>query len=290
MDKICFYHDDLDGYCSAAIVYNHYNKDIKLQKINHGEVEFLKDVKYFDEIIFVDFTPPLEYVQLLAKNNIHILFLDHHETLLDIKDDIDKIDNVDMVLDLNHSGCMITWNYFNLKLNEPPLVVKLVEDMDIWKWEYNDTEDFVNGMDLQEIKNNPSSSAWRDLLFDGKDLIENITSLGSDITAYKKIYNSQLLESLSYEVIFNGHKILVCNAPKNNSKLFGDRIKDYDFVAIYSHKQDQYVVSLYSATGFNTTTISKTILDKYGHHGGGHAGASGFKCETLPWTLIKEGE
>jgi oligoribonuclease NrnB/cAMP/cGMP phosphodiesterase (DHH superfamily) len=296
MDKICFYHDDLDGYCSAAIVYNYYNGNIELQKINHGEIDFLKDIKDYNEVYFVDFTPPIEYVITLFKNNKYLTILDHHKTADEIHKELQGISSIVTVLDLDHAGCMVTWQHF-YPHDEEPLVVKLVEDMDIWKWKYSETEDFVNGMDLNVWKNQPTNELWSFLLHNDST-VRNIVSGGSMITEYKKIYNSQLLESLSYEAIFNakqdgitnGYKILVINAPKNNSKVFGDKINNYPFVAIYSHKRDQYNISLYSATGFDTTTISKKMVDKNGNRGGGHAGASGFKCETLPWIPIKEGE
>lgn len=292
MNKVCFYHDDLDGYCSAAIVYNYYTGkcDLEFHKINHGEVEFLNNFKGFEEVIFVDFTPSLEYVKILANNNNTVLILDHHKTVQDRLDDINNIANAKCVLDITHAGCMVTWNYFypQSQYKEIPLVVKLIEDYDIWKWEYPETEDFVNGMDLELWKTKPWSCQWSKLL-DGTGDIFRLIDFGHTITDYKKVYNYQLLEAISYEVMFQGHKILVCNAPKNNSKLFGDKIKDYPFVAMYSHKQDQYIVSLYSATGFDTTTISAQMVDKNGNRGGGHPGASGFKCVTLPWIPIKEG-
>ncbi len=298
MDKICFYHDDLDGYCSAAIVCNYYNRNIILQKINHGEVEFLNSIHGYKEVIFVDFTPSLEYIEILSKNNEKLLILDHHKTAQDRFGIInyvetDNFKNVKMILDVNHAGCMVTWDYFNPIYNgllpcPTPLVVKLVEDYDIWKWEYDDTENFVNGMDTMAWKNGPTCEAWKLLLNNHADTLDYIITNGIAITQYKNTYNSQLLEALSYEVMFQGHKILVINAPKNNSKVFGDRIKDYPFVAIYSHKEGQYMVSLYSANNFDTTTISTQMIDKNGNRGGGHAGASGFRCEELPWEIIEE--
>lgn len=289
MNKICFYHDDLDGYCSVAIVNKFYDGNIDLYKINHGEVEFLNTVKSFDEVIFVDFTPPLEYIESLSKNNKKLIVLDHHKTASDLHQRLHDFSNTRTVLDLNHAGCVVTWKYFYPD-EEMPYVVKLVEDFDIWKWELGEnTEFFVNGMDMFWFKSIPSNENWANLLKDNKGLINEIINCGETITQYKHTYNTQLLESLSYEATFKGYKILVCNAPKNNSKVFGDKIKDYPFVAIYSHKQDQYIVSLYSATGFDTTTISTQMIDKNGNRGGGHAGASGFKCVTLPWIPIKEG-
>ena len=320
--SICLYHDDLDGYCSAAFVYNYHNGNIELHRINHGDVEFLNNIRGYDAIIFVDFTPPVEYIEKLSQNNRSLLILDHHKTASDRLELVNNMDNAEMILDTTHAGCMVTWNYYYFKeskykiesatvniVNESndeileswkqecfeikddiPKVVKLVEDYDIWKWEFNETEDFVNGMDICSFKNSPVDKNWEMLINEDEIFttiaLNSITEKGKIITEYKKIYNHQLLEGLSYEATLQGYKILVCNAPKNNSRVFGDRINDYPFVAMYSHKEDQYMVSLYSANDFDTTNISTQMIDKNGNRGGGHPGASGFRCEELPWELI----
>lgn len=278
MDKcICFYHDDLDGYCSAAIYYKALKEKgiiVDLQKVNHGEIEFLNEIKGYGIVTFVDFCPLESHLNTLLKNNNTILILDHHKTVVPIMEKFKGNKNISFEINLNRAGCSVVWDYFYSK--QAPKVVKLVQDYDIWNWEFEDTEDFVNGMDLQLWRFKPNSNKWQNILNDEKE-ISKIIKIGSTITKYKEIYNYQLCQGLSYEVELMGHNILVCNAPKNNSKVFGERIKDYPFVAIYSHKEDKFMVSLYSVNDFDTTKIS-TLFG-----GGGHAGASGFRCEKLPW-------
>ena len=81
---ICFYHDDLDGRCAAAIVLRafpgaraepaFYGSTLKLDKVGRGEKVFI-----------VDFTFPGDAMaELLAKTG-DVTWIDHHLSALRVR-------------------------------------------------------------------------------------------------------------------------------------------------------------------------------------------------------------
>ena len=67
-----------------------------------------------------------------------LLIIDHHKSaereLSDIPDNL-------KIFDMNHSGAMLTWFYFYPNV-ESPLLIKYIEDRDIWTKALPNTDDF----------------------------------------------------------------------------------------------------------------------------------------------------
>lgn len=274
----CFYHDDLDGQCSAAIVAQALGPDIEFQPINYNDVDCLIGETGYQLIYFVDFTPRTDLLDALAKNNTGIIILDHHKTAFEHIDEIKALghENIRMIFDLAFAGCGVVWKYFFPE--EPmPLAARLTQDFDIWKWEIKETGDFVAAMKIEDVN---SQKYWLTLFAD-EAKVEQLIVQGKTINAYERIYYARTLKNNAFEAEFEGYRILVCDCPGANSKLFGDRFKDYPFVMKYEFDGHDYMVSLYSYCPDGKTPIVDVseIAKKYG--GGGHAAAAGFTCKEL---------
>lgn len=46
---------------------------------------------------------------------------------------------ISLTFDMNHSGAILTWKHFNGD-QEPPELLKIIEDCDLWRWDYDDSK------------------------------------------------------------------------------------------------------------------------------------------------------
>lgn len=108
--------------------------------------------------------------------------------------------------------------------------------------------------------------------------INRILDEGKIAKKYFDHTSRSAISSRSYECTIQGHKALVVNAG-GNSQVFGDKIKDYDLVVIwtYNGKNGLYQYSLYSDGKVNCAEIATSINPE----GGGHPGAAGFSSDKL---------
>lgn len=127
---IVYYHDQcMDGFTAAAIVYA-YTTAPAFIPVNYRAMPVLEGEEKKD-LIFVDFTPPLEWVKENCDKIGSIIILDHHA---------DKEEEAQAIADYHphtvvrfskvKSGAGITWDYFFG--GEMPEVVRLVSERDLW--------------------------------------------------------------------------------------------------------------------------------------------------------------
>ncbi len=89
------------------------------------------------DLIFVDFSYRAPIMQKLLKICRSILVLDHHKTAKDLEDINDP--KFTMILDMNRSGCQITYDYLNQQKQgeekqERPWFTDHIADRDLYKW------------------------------------------------------------------------------------------------------------------------------------------------------------
>lgn len=282
----CFYHDDLDGHCSAywisTICSNNECIEENFIKINYGD-EFPFDKINIDEKVYiVDYSiPPNEMEQLLyfTKN---VVWIDHHISAIDKYKDFKH--HIDGIRYNGIAGCELTYLYvthngngyeidYNIMRNNIPKFTKLIGDYDVWAFKYKDSKDFVAGM-LSEDDTHPLSYIWEDL-DDDSDKYYRIIANGQTINKFTKIENKKLIDRLAYEVTFENYSALVINTT-GGSEVFESVTKKYDLYILYTFDGEKYTVGLRSAY-INVSDIAK----KRG--GGEHVGAAGFTCKILPF-------
>jgi uncharacterized protein len=307
-----YHHNDHDGRCSAAIVFNFFkslNKEL-VRSIEFYEVNYpvgdtieppgLDNIKDGERIYILDYHFEDHYINKIMEKTRNITWIDHHKTSLDYS----YINEIHSILDISKAACMLTWEYFH---DEPaPYAVRLIQAWDIWDLGFSPyVEPFKEGLYLYDHM--PTDSIW-DLILDpslGTDTIivplsniydehhpimkiirdnhpiTEIIQRGEICLEYKNRKNKQYIEELSFEAIFNGYKCIVCGIPEG-SKIFGDKINDYDIGITYSFNGVNWAVSLYSAKDIDVSEIAR----QYG--GGGHKGAAGYTTTRLPEFLRKD--
>ncbi|MFH1897055.1 MAG: hypothetical protein ABH886_02270 [Candidatus Desantisbacteria bacterium] len=273
----CFYHNDLDGRCSGAIV-NLYRRNQE----NDGTGFYFIEIDYKDrfpletispneEIWIVDFSLKPEVMNELLKVTQNIIWIDHHATakeygyadLKGLRDFKDK----------GNAGCELTWQYC-FPDRKMPSSVLLIGDYDKWALKMQpECFEFYEGLKLEDT--NVKAIIWKELFSDdtlSSDIIHN----GKTSIKYRDNYCSQLRKSFGYETEIDGYKAYATNMYMFGSKGFGHMMDNYPLCIAYIHDGKMFTVSCYS------TKIDVSVICK-NHGGGGHKGAAGFITSHLPF-------
>jgi len=94
----------------------------------------------------LDFSYKKPVLLEMAKQAITITIIDHHKSA---KEDLEELftlelSNITGVFDVEHSGAWLSWKWFHEedRLGYVPMIVRLVEDRDLWKFKYKETKAF----------------------------------------------------------------------------------------------------------------------------------------------------
>lgn len=154
---LCIYHGNCaDGFTSAWVLRNAlgeenvdfvagiYGKDLMVDPPPRPLMEY-------DCIYLVDFSYKRPALLAMASLSKRIVIIDHHKTAQE--DLVDLPSNVECHFDMEHSGAMLTWMYFQrlqwndsseakeIKSTDAPALIQRVEDRDLWKFKFSDTRD-----------------------------------------------------------------------------------------------------------------------------------------------------
>ena len=166
---------------------------------------------------------------------------------------------------------------------EPPVYIKLIDDYDIWKHEYDTTLAFHYGLDMFNHK------VYVDLIMDeyknsDKTMLD-IFEEGDVIERYINHQNEEISTKYSFVRRFfydeeHGMVDILCVNGRGNSFVFGDKFDEYPFCLLYHYDGDIWKYSIYCHKKYLEQGYDASIIAKdYG--GGGHAGASGFSTKNL---------
>ena len=270
-----FYHDDLDGKCSAAAIKYLVDPDAEFYSTNYNKEFPMHAINKGDNVWILDYSTSVEQMQEIQAKAGQLIWIDHHASAIERFKDSDL--EIEGVRDSSDAACVLTWRYLLEGTSRSiPGFVELIGDMDAWHWNYGEeTRHFVAGM--QAYDTNPNNEIWGSL-YSGKLTTEIVGLEGIAIDRFLKAHHNQRLFGWGYLARFEGQDVLILN-DRGGSFLFGEHFEKYPFVVAYIHDGEAFNVSLYS-----TKTDVKVIAEKYG--GGGHVGAAGFRCATLPFTDV----
>ena len=287
-----FHHIDADGISAAHVVLLHLKKtgginETKLYPINYGYKFPIEEIKSSDTVYIVDYSiepEEMKKLQEIIPDYNRIIWIDHHKSAIEKYNGFGEIKGIRE--EDKRSGVMLAWNFL---INDcPPLYVQLICDYDVWSLESKYAIEFQDAF-MAYFKDPNHEDLWA---MDGefgetfpevdlgyKSITNEYIQKGIIIGKYKTQLYNQFIKN-AYETTIDGYKAIALNL-KMNKMQFDSLNKKYDVYIAYIHDGKTYNVSLYSDT-VDTTEISM----KYG--GGGHPGASGFSCDTLPFTRSEE--
>ena len=270
MAKI-FYHNDADGHCAGAIVYQKYLEG-KYIEVDYKDEINVDEIMTDETIIIVDFSFKPEVMQKVLEKTKNIIWIDHHKTAKDYDYGI-ELKGLRNFEDKKFAGCELAWMHFNLE-KKMPRAVELIGDRDKWAWKFGkETAEFNQG--LQLYPHQPQDIIWGDLLQHDL-LIKNICKKGKICLQYRDNFCKDYADSYGFETEFEGHKCYALGLYMFGSEGFGERFKQYDMCLSFEYTGKNWVIGLYSQ---KPEIDCGKIAQKYG--GGGHKGAAGFVSNKL---------
>jgi hypothetical protein len=227
-------------------------------------------------VYVVDYTYDAPIIKKLIKDNIRVTAIDHH---ISQKDAILLTEKYSY--DVDHSGAVLTWNYFHP--GKPvPMLLRYIEDRDIWKWKVPHSREMLMLIDLATFDFKVWSLLAKEL-DDPRTRAMNIKKGAFLELHYRSLYK-KLLPGAEL-VTFAGHRIYVLNCPYYFADDLGHELalKTHSFSLLWNEAAGRIRCSLRSAGNVDVAKIAK----KYG--GGGHRASSGFSFPVgtkTPWKLL----
>ena len=284
-----FYHNDLDGLCSAAIVAYKYPTqmaDSDFIEINYGMPFPWGILENDEEVWMVDYClqPFHDMVQLSEK--CKLVWIDHHVTAINEYNMFDKKRTKGLFIkgkrEVGRAACQLVWEYCFPNQKEPKAVT-LLGRYDIWDLD-QDVLQFQMGMRLK----NPAVNdmMWRTLFWPYQDIgqkrwIGDIMDKGQLILEWEKARAEEYCRAYGKELFWMGYRCAALNVGRCSSTFFDAyyNLTDYDiYIAYVRLASGKWSVSLYSER-MDVGEIAKSL------GGGGHKGASGFQCNQLPFEI-----
>lgn len=269
----CYYHNDADGKCSAAIVKRIFQQEtIDFIKMQYKDQVKVEDIEPGESIYIVDFSFKPDVMNKVLEITKNIVWIDHHKTAFEYEQEYIQ----DIVGSRSHekSACELTWEYFYN--DDPPYGVTLIGDFDTWKFKLAKSMEFKFG--LESWDHNPESDVWDHVLDDDWDY-EGMQDSGEAIIRFRDNICKDF-KLFGYETRFEGWLAYVQNLYMFGSLAFNELMMDYPICISFVFDGRKYTVGLYST---NDEIDVSEIAKKYG--GGGHKGAAGFICKELPFKM-----
>lgn len=229
-------------------------------------------------VYIIDYTYDEPIMRKLLKDNIRVTAIDHH-----VSQKAGTILTEKYLYDVNHSGAVLAWQYFHPG-KKMPLLLRYIEDRDIWKWKLPHAREMLMMVDLAPLE----FKAWSRLAKDIDDPHVHATYLkkGALLDLHYRSLYEKLLPNAEL-VKFAGHKIYALNCPYYFADDLGHALalKTKSFSLLWNESGGRIRCSLRSAGKIDVAKIAK----KYG--GGGHKQSSGFSFpvgKKTPWKLLPE--
>lgn len=268
---VVLYHANcLDGFSAAWAAWKKFDniasyipvdpQTLPVQKIKNSEV-YVLDSSYSKNNI-----------QNLLKNNNFVTVIDHH---ISAREDAKSASQWNF--DLNHSGAVLSWQYFHLTKKIPKLLL-YTEDIDLWRFKLPHTKEILSVIQFLD----QNFKTWEKLVknFEKPKILKKYVEKGRIILGYENEVIKRII-SRAREVKLGDYKILAVNSPILNSEI-GHILakKKPPFSIIWYQSKDKIRISLRSIGKFDVSKIAAK------HGGGGHKNAAGFSLpmnSKLPW-------
>lgn len=286
-----FYHLDLDGKASAALVRKYatnfdkyepeyieinYGMDFPFEKIRNGECVWIVDYSI----------TPDEMTELLSITE-NVIWIDHHKSAIQRYEGYER--NIDGIRYDGIAGCMLTWAYLNHIANVPahksqvdfvpnmcndaPMCIKYIGDYDVWRFEYGENTKNYHFY-LESLGNLPPESSYWDLLLNDNAITRRDHVLtGEKIKNYRSFMMKEYLKSYGFETSLLGYKCFAVNMALISSD---------DFSSIDTNSYDILVGFCFNGLRWSYSLRSEKVdvsIVAMQFGGGGHRGAAGFSAD-----------
>lgn len=243
------YNNSSDGLLSAAIISRHtgvINEDCYIRidgilpKLNYDTFDNV------DVIYVLDYTLPMEVFNKLKERCDNIIWIEHCDIGILHSAPINGVRYHSV--DKPKATCKLLWEYLYPEKNVP-LIIDVVSDYDTKNESSSlyETSKNVNCTLLYTIGH--TIELYRDMLIKcihSPELVEELASMGSVVSSFKKVEYSKLIDTTSFEWSYNGFKLLCVNSIDKSIDIFGDSFTSYDGCVVFHYKDGMYYYRVYS--------------------------------------------
>lgn len=265
-DQLIIYHGNcVDGFGAAWAARQQY-PDAEFYAGKYQEPPPDVTGKY---VYMLDFSYKRDVTRQMAKQAKQIIIIDHHKSAeQDLRiDPNDLIPGVEVFFDMNKSGAMLAWEFFNI--NKPvPELIKYIQDRDLWRHELPNTHEVSAAL----FSYSYDFDVWDGLML-GTNSIAALVEEGRGILRKQKKDLEELLPQTKRPMFIGGYSVYGANLPYQFSSEAGHILAEgMPFGATYFDTPEGRQFSLRSREdGIDVSEIAK----QYG--GGGHKHAAGFR-------------
>lgn len=234
------------------------------------------------EIYIVDFAFHKPILEELNQNNTSVVVIDHHQTAREAVESYPQ-----NIFDNNHSGAVLTWQYFHPDTPVPELLLQ-VEDHDLWRFAMPENREFNVALGQYPA----TFAAWDELiahLAASEDNRINFIAKGALLATFEDKLVAQLMK-YKERVLFEGHEVWAINASRIYRSILGNQLAELNAAndetalgIVYYHYGGKVHVSLRSIGDVDVAALA----ERYG--GGGHKNAASIRVDDfsqLPFTFV----
>ena len=261
-----------DGFASALAAWLYYGGKAEFVALDHGDVKSVDDLPKLEgrAVYILDFSFADHILRAIEERAAKLVMLDHHlsaaEKLTGFKCRCGVVH-----FDMKKSGAHLAWEFFHP--NKPlPDLVRLVEDRDIWVWQYPESAGFLAALDMEPFE----FERWQAIAnFDAAQLAAYVDRGRAMDEKFSDL--AATIAEQAQPVVFNGIQGLMVNAPGAFHSLVGDILckQSGSFALLWTVDKTGVVkCGLRSRSGFSCIPLAESM------GGGGHAQACGFKLPS----------
>lgn len=270
--NLVLYHKSCkDGFAASTVAWMYLGDKAEYQAISYGEPAPDVTGKH---VAIVDFSFKRAEMLAVIQQAASIIVLDHHKTA---KEELEGIPQA--TFDMEKSGAVLAWEFFYPD-EKVPMALKLIQDRDLWKWEFKITRAFSMGLEMVPFDHETYSK-----IFQNRDDFDAVYSQGFHILEYQKFMVDKLAKRAAIGVV-NGVRMWVLNCMPDWSSELGEALysrEDDVGVALiwyFNNKTRHIHCSLRSRRGIDISPIATHF------GGGGHPNAAGFAWEGSIESLV----
>lgn len=278
---VLYHKQCLDGTASAASLYK---KDPNMNFFslsNSYSKEEIKDLLFLQNqnIYLLDIVLKKQDLEILLNNKNHVIVIDHHISNYEDIEYFKKYSNFECIFDINHSASYLSWNYMH---NVMPELILFVEDRDLWKKKYPETNAICHYL-FTKVLDKPQEFLKYIYI-----PIQEIYQKGIIYQEYIQFHINQILQQIKpiwieFGGIFKKFKIPTLNSNLYISELGEELAKQYNGIScIFSISED--IVKLSFRSIESTKITAKEVAEYFG--GGGHKHAAGAKITLKKFLKI----
>jgi len=237
MDHCFYHHNCMDGWASAAIVFEYgYVSRFNFHSSKYDDVVDLDMIEKGSKVYIVDFSFAIEVMKAIDKK-ADLIWCDHHITALEAAEKADF--HPSGIRNIKLAGGELTWQYFNKDIKIPECL-ELLGKYDTWRYTENEKErvmDFRFGLETYDLS--ITSSVWKKIFNDSRILKSQVLIGGHAVNIFKDKRNKIYCEDYAFETSLKVHgvhyNVIAMSTPDNSSVIF-DSVYDpdkHDLITLY---------------------------------------------------------